>query len=105
MTSDTANAPTAPAPPANPPPTPPPPPPSPPTPAAQPPAPHSPSPLRRIVRWSLWCAAGVAAIVLVDAFGIPWLSYRLSHSITEDAFVEAHIVNVAPEMVSGRIVR
>jgi membrane fusion protein (multidrug efflux system) len=29
----------------------------------------------------------------------------LSHSITEDAFVEAHIVNVAPEMVSGRLVR
>src|SRR5207249_4836699 len=27
------------------------------------------------------------------------------HSTTDDAFVEAHIVNVAPEMVSGRIVR
>jgi multidrug resistance efflux pump len=26
-------------------------------------------------------------------------------SITDDAFVEAHIVNVAPEVVSGRIVR
>src|SRR6185369_5455690 len=26
-------------------------------------------------------------------------------SITDDAFVEAHIVNIAPEMVSGRIVR
>src|SRR5262249_35486250 len=25
--------------------------------------------------------------------------------ITDDAFVEAHIVNVAPEMVSGRVVR
>jgi membrane fusion protein (multidrug efflux system) len=34
-----------------------------------------------------------------------WWSYRLTHSITDDAFVEAHIVNVAPEMVSGRIVR
>jgi membrane fusion protein (multidrug efflux system) len=38
-------------------------------------------------------------------FGIHWWTYRLSHSITDDAFVEAHIVNVAPEMVSGRIVR
>jgi membrane fusion protein (multidrug efflux system) len=38
-------------------------------------------------------------------FGIHWFSYRASNSITEDAFVEAHIVNVAPEMVSGRIVR
>ena len=28
-----------------------------------------------------------------------------SNSITDDAFVEAHIVNVTPEMVSGRIVR
>jgi membrane fusion protein (multidrug efflux system) len=38
------------------------------------------------------------------ALSIPWFTYRLSHSITDDAFVEAHIVNVAPEMVSGRIV-
>ena len=37
-------------------------------------------------------------------FGIHWFNDRLSHSITDDAFVEAHIVNVAPEMVSGRIV-
>jgi membrane fusion protein (multidrug efflux system) len=38
-------------------------------------------------------------------FGVHWFTYRLSDSITEDAFVEAHIVNVAPEMVSGHIVR
>jgi membrane fusion protein, multidrug efflux system len=38
-------------------------------------------------------------------FGIHWWGYRLSHSITDDAFVEAHIINVAPEMVSGRVVR
>ena len=34
-----------------------------------------------------------------------WIRYRVRHSITDDAFVEAHIVNVAPELVSGRIVR
>src|SRR4051812_27113419 len=34
-----------------------------------------------------------------------WGYERATHSLTEDAFVEAHIVNVAPEMVSGRIVR
>ena len=34
-----------------------------------------------------------------------WVGYRRGHSITDDAFVEAHIVNLAPEMVSGRIVR
>jgi membrane fusion protein, multidrug efflux system len=43
--------------------------------------------------------------IVVAYFGIPWWTYRLSHSITEDAFVEAHIINVAPEMVSGRVVR
>ena len=34
-----------------------------------------------------------------------WVSYRRAHSITDDAFVEAHIINVAPQLVSGRIVR
>jgi membrane fusion protein (multidrug efflux system) len=56
------------------------------------------------MRWGLWCAAGGLAIVAAY-FGIQWWAYRFSHSITEDAFVEAHIINVAPEMVSGRIVK
>jgi membrane fusion protein (multidrug efflux system) len=48
----------------------------------------------------------VAALVIGAAYlGIHWWAYRNSHSITDDAFVEAHIVNIAPEMVSGRIVR
>src|SRR5208283_2265374 len=55
-------------------------------------------------RWPLLCAAGAIAIV-VAYFGFQWFTYRASHSITDDAFVEAHIVNVTPEMVSGRIVR
>jgi membrane fusion protein (multidrug efflux system) len=52
----------------------------------------------------VWCAAG-AIVIALGCFGIHWLTYRLYHSITDDAFVEAHIVNVAPQMVSGRIVR
>jgi membrane fusion protein (multidrug efflux system) len=45
-------------------------------------------------------------VALVAAyFGLRWWAYRSYHSITDDAFVEAHVVNVAPEMVSGRIVR
>jgi membrane fusion protein (multidrug efflux system) len=44
------------------------------------------------------CALGLPALT-------QWFGYRLGHSITDDAFIEAHIVNVAPEMVSGRIVR
>ncbi len=31
--------------------------------------------------------------------------FRFTHSITDDAFVEAHIVNVAPQIGSGHIVR
>src|SRR5271169_2170060 len=68
------------------------------------PVPASPSSPPRLVRWAIWCA--VAGIVIVAGyFGIHWLNDRLSNSITDDAFVEAHIVNIAPEMVSGRIVR
>src|SRR5262249_61087677 len=76
----------------------------PPTPPVAPPVPAPSRRLPRLVRWSVWCAAGAIAIVAAS-FGIHWWTYRLSHSITDDAFVEAHIVNVAPEMVSGRIVR
>jgi membrane fusion protein, multidrug efflux system len=73
--------------------------PSPPTAAPAPPRD------RRWIRRAVW------AIVLLTllALGIPalsaWFAYRVGHSITDDAFVEAHIINVAPEMVSGRIVR
>ena len=34
-----------------------------------------------------------------------WIGSRLLRSETEDAFVEAHIVNVAPQAVSGRLCR
>jgi membrane fusion protein (multidrug efflux system) len=34
-----------------------------------------------------------------------WLYHRLTHSITDDAFIEAHIVNIAPQTVSGHLVR
>jgi membrane fusion protein (multidrug efflux system) len=33
------------------------------------------------------------------------LYHRLTHSITDDAFIEAHIVNIAPQTVSGHLVR
>src|SRR5262245_16926369 len=70
------------------------------TPGAPIPAPRKPS-LSRL----FWLVGllGLAALVIPTVYS--WWSYRLSHSITDDAFVEAHIVNVAPEMVSGRIVR
>src|SRR5438105_770719 len=77
------------------------------SPATIPVAPSVPTPARhlpRLVRWAIWCAAGAMAIAAAY-FGIHWWTYRLTHSITDDAFIEAHIVNVAPDMVSGRIVR
>jgi membrane fusion protein (multidrug efflux system) len=48
-------------------------------------------------------------LLVLAALAVPvawsWWSYRLSHSITDDAFVEAHIVNIAPQAVSGHLVR
>jgi membrane fusion protein (multidrug efflux system) len=44
--------------------------------------------------------AGVGLLLISS-----WWSYRRSHSITDDAFVEAHIVNIAPQTVSGHLVR
>src|SRR6266446_6387758 len=77
---------------------------SPPTTPVAPPVPAPSRQLPRLVRWAIWCATG-SIVVVAAYFGLHWWTYRLSHSITDDAFVEAHIVNVAPEMVSGRIVR
>jgi membrane fusion protein (multidrug efflux system) len=53
----------------------------------------------------LGLGAAVVLAALAVYFGYTWWFYRQSHSITEDAFVEAHIVNVAPQTVSGHVVR
>ncbi|MEA2630677.1 MAG: rane fusion protein multidrug efflux system [Chloroflexota bacterium] len=58
-----------------------------------------------------WPRRIVLAILLIVAVALTvpalwrWVDFRLTHSITDDAFVEAHLVNVAPQLVSGRIVR
>jgi membrane fusion protein (multidrug efflux system) len=44
-------------------------------------------------------------LVVSSPFVFGWTASRLTSSITDDAFVEAHIVNVAPQTVSGRLVR
>jgi membrane fusion protein, multidrug efflux system len=44
--------------------------------------------------------AGVALLI-----SLIWWFYRSRHSMTEDAFVETHIVNIAPQSVSGHLVR
>jgi membrane fusion protein (multidrug efflux system) len=47
----------------------------------------------------------IALIAISLPAAVKWIDFRRTHSITDDAFVEAHIVNVAPEMVSGRVIQ
>lgn len=58
----------------------------------------------RLVRILAMVALLVAVIAAIPA-AWSWVRYRRAHSLTDDAFVEAHIINVAPQLVSGRIVR
>jgi membrane fusion protein (multidrug efflux system) len=80
-----------------------------PAPAAPGPSPAAAAPAhsreRLWLRRPFWLVVLIAVLVLVLTSLVWWVAYRQGHSITDDAFVEAHIVNVAPEMVSGRIVR
>jgi membrane fusion protein, multidrug efflux system len=46
--------------------------------------------------------AAVAAVIAPLA--VAWLIHRWTHSITDDAFVETHIVNIGPQQVSGHLV-
>lgn len=75
-----------------------PPPAAPPT-TAPPAVPHQ-KQYSRLVR-----VGGPLALVVLALVVCFWWSYRRNHSITEDAFVEAHIVNIAPQSVSGHLVR
>ncbi len=54
-----------------------------------------------------WLTVGVVVVVaaVIVWFLQGWIGARLVHSETDDAFVEAHIVNVAPQAVSGRLCR
>jgi membrane fusion protein (multidrug efflux system) len=55
-----------------------------------------------------WLRLGVvSALVLLAAvpFVVPWVIHRSTHSITDDAFVQTHVVNMAPQEVSGHLVR
>jgi membrane fusion protein (multidrug efflux system) len=49
----------------------------------------------------------VAALVLlaVGPVAVSWVVYRCTHSITDNAFVQTHVVNIAPQEVSGHLVR
>jgi membrane fusion protein (multidrug efflux system) len=51
----------------------------------------------------------VAVLAVLVAAAAPfagsWVIERYTHSITDDAFVETHIVNLGPQKVSGHLVR
>jgi membrane fusion protein (multidrug efflux system) len=65
-----------------------------------------PGPRHRFRAGRLVALAVVAGLVAVGAAPLMnWVEYRRNHSITDDVFVETHIVNVAPQVVSGRLVR
>src|SRR5262245_18503124 len=75
-----------------------------PTPAPSAPAAASPSRWRWLKRIIAILVLGTAILVAIP-LATEWVSFRRGHSLTDDAFVEAHIVNIAPEAVSGRVVR
>jgi membrane fusion protein, multidrug efflux system len=80
---------------------------APPTPPNPPPSAVGPT-ASRPWRWFRRAVGVVLLLTLIAVCAPPftrWMRYRVGHSITDDAFVEAHIINIAPEMVSGRIVR
>jgi membrane fusion protein (multidrug efflux system) len=56
-------------------------------------------------RWLRLAAAAALALLAVAPFAVPWVVDRYTHSITDDAFVQTHVVNVAPQEVSGHLVR
>ena len=74
--------------------------------------PAQPGASRYSLVWRLWgnrwLRLGVAAglvLLAVAPFTLSWVDYRSTHSITDDAFVETHVVNIAPQEVSGHLVR
>jgi membrane fusion protein (multidrug efflux system) len=68
---------------------------------------NQPGLMKRIWRnsWLRLLFAMGLMVAITTPFAIAWLSYRLTHSITDDAFVETHLVNIGSQRVSGHLVR
>jgi membrane fusion protein, multidrug efflux system len=56
-------------------------------------------------RWLRLAVMAGLILLVVAPFAGYWVVYRFTHSITDDAFVETHVVNIAPQEVSGHLVR
>jgi len=50
--------------------------------------------------WIVWPGAGVLAALLF--VGLDYLTTALTHESTDDAFIAAHVVSIAPQ-VAGRV--
>jgi len=50
--------------------------------------------------WVVWPAAGVLAGLLF--FALDYLTAALTHESTDDAFIAAHVVSIAPQ-IAGRV--
>ena len=54
-------------------------------------------------RWGRLLVVSVLIVLVVAPFAVDWTVYRSTHSITDDAFVQTHLVNIAPQEVSGHL--
>ena len=50
--------------------------------------------------WFIWPATGVLAVLLF--FGLDYLNFAFTHESTDDAFIAAHVVSIAPR-VAGQV--
>ena len=50
--------------------------------------------------WFIWPATGVLAVLLF--FGLDYLVTAFTHESTDDAFIEGHVVSIAPR-ISGQV--
>ncbi len=56
-------------------------------------------------RWGRLLVASTLVLLVIAPFAVNWAVYRSTHSITDDAFVETHLVNIGPQEVSGHLTR
>src|ERR1700685_824910 len=76
----------------------------PPTDPTVPPSPTAAPSTKMTNKYAGIALAGVLALTII-ALVSWWAIERANTSITDDAFIEAHVVNIAPQSVSGHLVR
>lgn len=64
-------------------------------------SPSSHETVRKRSRW-IWIVPGLAALAMA-LWAMNWIAYRFTHSISKDAFIESHLINLSPQ-VAGDVV-